>query len=501
MTSPDPREIWFLTGSQAMYGEETLRQVAEQSTAIVAEMAAHGALPVRLVWKPVLTDADAIRRVCRQAAGTDTCVGVIAWMHTFSPAKMWIAGLDALDKPLLHLHTQANVELPWATIDMDFMNLNQAAHGDREFGYIQSRLGVARKTVAGHVSDPRVVERVGIWARAALGLADMRTMRVARFGDNMRDVAVTEGDKVAAQWTFGVSVNTYGVNDLVEAVDAVADTRITDLVKQYADGYRLADELRESGERHRSLRYAARIELGLRDFLDAGRFGAFTTNFEDLGGLRQLPGLAVQRLMADGYGFGGEGDWKTAVLVRTLKTMAYGLPGGTSFMEDYTYHLEPGAQLILGAHMLEVCPSIAAGTPSCEIHPLSIGGREDPVRLVFDAAPGPAVVIGLADMGDRFRLVANTVDVVEPLQPLPRLPVARAVWRPHPDLTTSAESWLVAGGPHHTALSTALTAEHLADLADMAGVELVAIDANTTVTQLHKEIRWNQAYYRLARGL
>jgi L-arabinose isomerase len=500
MTPPEVREVWFLTGSQGMYGDETLRQVAEQSTRIAEVLDRDEGIAVDVVWKPVLTNSDAIRRMCLDASAADRCIGVIAWMHTFSPAKMWIAGLDALSKPLLHLHTQANVELPWASIDMDFMNLNQAAHGDREFGYIQTRLGVARKTVAGHVDHPSVRARIGTWVRAATGHAEMRTLRVARFGDNMRDVAVTEGDKVAAQLNFGVSVNTYGVNDLVAAVESISAERITDLVKEYDDTYRVAAPLRAGGDRHASLRYAAQIELGLRDFLTDGDFGAFTTNFEDLGGLRQLPGLAVQRLMADGFGFGGEGDWKTSILVRTLKTMSVGLSGGTSFMEDYTYHLEPGREVILGAHMLEVCPSIAAATPTCEIHPLGIGGRDDPVRLVFDAAPGPAVVVGLSDLGDRFRLVANDIDVVAPLEPLPRLPVARAVWRPRPSLATSAESWLTAGGPHHTALTSALTSEHLADLAEMAAVELLTIDADTTVRQFVKEIRWNQAYYRLAKG-
>ncbi|QKW38077.1 L-arabinose isomerase [Actinomadura sp. NAK00032] len=493
------REIWFLTGSQALYGDDTLRQVAEQSGAIAARLGE--ALPVALRWRPVLTDADAIRRTCLDASADDSCVGVIAWMHTFSPAKMWIAGLDALTKPLLHLHTQANVELPWHSIDMDFMNLNQAAHGDREFGYIQSRLGVARKTVAGHVSDPAVGARVAAWARAAAAHHELRTLRLARFGDNMRDVAVTEGDKVEAQLRFGVSVNTYGVNDLVGVVDGVSDDGVTELVKEYEERYDVVPALRAGGDRHDALRYGARIELGLRTFLDEGGFKAFTTNFEDLGGLRQLPGLAVQRLMADGYGFGGEGDWKTATLLRTLKTAAAGLPGGTSFMEDYTYHLEPGNELILGAHMLEVCPSVAAGRPSLEIHPLSIGGREDPVRLVFDAAPGPAVVVGLADMGDRFRLVANEIEVVAPPEPLPMLPVARAVWRPQPDLRTSTEAWLTAGAPHHTVLSAALGTEVLDDLAEMAGVELLTIDAGTTMRQFTKEIRWNQAYHRLALGL
>ncbi|MFI9318285.1 L-arabinose isomerase [Kitasatospora aureofaciens] len=497
----DGRQVWFLTGSQGLYGEQTLRQVAEQSQRIAAALDGDPAMPVGVVWKPVLTDASAIRRICLEANSADDCIGLIAWMHTFSPAKMWIAGLDALQKPLLHLHTQANVELPWDSIDMDFMNLNQAAHGDREFGYIQSRLGVARKTVAGHVSDPTVAARVATWARAAAGRAELRGLRLARFGDNMRDVAVTEGDKVEAQRRFGVSVNTYGVNDLVAAVDATDDGDVTALVKEYEDNYRLVPELRAGGERHDSLRYAARIELGLRGFLEQGGFKAFTTNFEDLGGLRQLPGLAVQRLMADGYGFGGEGDWKTATLLRTLKVTSGGLAGGTSFMEDYTYHLEFGRELILGAHMLEVCPSIAADTPSCEIHPLSIGGREDPVRLVFDAEPGPAVVVGLADLGDRFRLVANEVDVVAPPAPLPHLPVARAVWEPRPDLHTSTEAWLTAGGPHHTVLSRAVGAEELDDLAEMLGVELLLIDEETSLRRFTKELRWNQAYHRLAQGL
>ncbi|MCG5217832.1 L-arabinose isomerase [Streptosporangium sp. KLBMP 9127] len=492
-------KLWFLTGSQGLYGEDTLRQVAEQSGRIAAALTE--ALPFEIVWQPVLTDATAIRRMCLDANSDDACIGLIAWMHTFSPAKMWIAGLDTLRKPLLHLHTQANVELPWSSIDMDFMNLNQAAHGDREFGHIQSRLGVPRKTVAGHVSDPAVTARIGAWARAAAGRAEVDSLTLARFGDNMRDVAVTEGDKVEAQFRFGVSVNTYGVNDLVEVVDAVADADVTELVKEYEECYLVAPELRAGGERHESLKYAGRIELGMRQFLEAGGFRAFTTNFEDLGGLRQLPGLAVQRLMADGYGFGGEGDWKTSVLLRTLKVMSAGLPGGTSFMEDYTYHLTPGEEVILGAHMLEVCPSVAAGIPSCEIHPLSIGGREDPVRLVFDAEPGPAIVVGLADMGDRFRLVANEIDVVPPLAPLPSLPVARAVWRPRPDLRTSAESWLTAGAPHHTVLSAAVGREELTDFADMLGVELLVIDADTTTRQFTRELRWNQAYHRLARGL
>ncbi len=498
---PHELEIWFLTGSQHLYGPEVIDQVAEHAAQIAAALDASPHLPVKVVTKPVLTESDSIRRALLDATATDSCIGVIAWMHTFSPAKMWITGLDALRKPLLHLHTQANQALPWAEIDMDFMNLNQAAHGDREFASVQTRMGVARKTVTGHVEDPEVARRVGVWARAALGKNALAGMRLARFGDNMRNVAVTDGDKVEAERRFGVSVNTWGVNDLVAVVDQVADVDVDKLCQEYADTYDVAAELLPTGERHESLRYGARIELGLRAFLTEGGFTAFTTNFEDLGGLRQLPGLAVQRLMADGYGFGGEGDWKTSTMLRTLKVVADGLPGGTSFMEDYTYHLVPGEERILGAHMLEVCPSIAAARPSLEIHPLGIGGREDPVRLVFDAAPGAGFVLGMADLGERFRFVANEVEVVPPTEPLPNLPVARAVWRPTPDLRTSTEAWLMAGGPHHTVLSTALTSEHLDDFADMTGTELVLVDADTTVRALTKELRWNAAYHRLAQGL
>ncbi|GII25998.1 L-arabinose isomerase [Planosporangium mesophilum] len=494
-------QLWFLTGSQHLYGPETLDQVAGQSRQIQRMLSDSGEIGAEIAWKPVLTDAPAIRQVMLAANTDPACVGVIAWMHTFSPAKMWISGLDALRKPLLHLHTQVNMSLPWGSIDMDFMNLNQAAHGDREFGFIQTRLGVARKTVAGHASDPALVARIAGWARAAAGYDHLRALRLARFGDNMRDVAVTEGDKVEAELRFGVSVNTYGVNDLVDVVDAVCDDAVDALVVEYADAYRLAPELARGGDRHDSLRYAARIEVGLRRFLTDGGFGAFTTNFEDLGGLRQLPGLAVQRLMADGYGFGGEGDWKTSALLAAVKAMGAGTGRGASFMEDYTYHFGPGEPKILGAHMLEVCPSIAAAQPSCEIHPLGIGGREDPVRLVFDATPGAGVVIGLVDLGDRFRFVANEIEVVAPDQPLPNLPVARAVWKPAPSLATSTESWLIAGGPHHTVLTQAVDAETLQDFAHMLRTELVLIDSNTTTSTFNDRLRWNQAYYRLAQGL
>ncbi len=491
--------VWFLTGSQGLYGPETVAQVEQQSRQIVAQLN-DADLPVDVEWKPVLTDSGDIHRAVLAANADPDCIGLIAWMHTFSPAKMWITGLDALRTPLLHLHTQANVSLPWSEIDMDFMNLNQAAHGDREFGYIQTRLGVPRKTVAGHVSDPLVIARITAWQRAALGVSAVRSLKLARFGDNMRDVAVTEGDKVEAQLRFGVSVNTYGVTELVEAVDSTTDADVDTLIDTYLELYDVAPELRPDGERHESLRYGARQELGLRSFLTDGGFGAFTTNFEDLAGLRQLPGLAVQRLMADGYGFGGEGDWKTSVMLHTIKAMGAGTGRGTSFMEDYTYHFGPGQPKILGSHMLEVCPTIAAERPRVEIHPLGIGNREDPVRLVFDASPGNAVVVGICDLGDRFRLVLNEVDVTAPDEPLPKLPVARAVWEPQPSLATSAECWITAGGPHHTVLSQGVGTEEIADFAELIGVELLIIDRNTLPRQFAQEIRWNQAYYRLASG-
>jgi L-arabinose isomerase len=494
-------EVWFLTGSQDLYGEETLRQVAENSGKIAAALDAAESIPVRVVWKPVVKNAEAILATLVDAGATEKCVGVIAWMHTFSPAKMWIAGLQALTKPLLHLHTQFNRDLPWGEIDMDFMNLNQAAHGDREFAHVEARLSLRRKTVAGHWQAKAVRDRIGTWARAACGLYEARHLKLARFGDNMRNVAVTDGDKVSAQMQFGVSVNGFGVSDLSDAVRAMAETKVDDLVAEYEATYAVAGTLRVGGPDHEALREAARIELALREFMDEGGFGAITDTFENLDGLRQLPGIAAQRLMADGYGFGAEGDWKTAVMVRLVKVMSRGLPGGTSFMEDYTYHLDPAEPMVLGAHMLEVCPSIAAGKPSCEIHPLSIGGRADPVRLVFDAAPGPAIVAALMDMGDRFRILVNEIDLVSPPRPMPRLPVGRAVWKPRPDFSTATEAWLEAGGSHHTVLSKAVGTDVLADFAEMAGVEFLVIDAGTTVPAFKRELRWNSAYYHLARGL
>jgi L-arabinose isomerase len=495
------REVWFLTGSQNLYGDDTLRQVAEQSQEIARVLEMSSDIPVTVRWKPVLKDSESIRRMALEVNAADNVIGVIAWMHTFSPAKMWIVGLDSLRKPMLHLHTQANVALPWSEIDFDFMNLNQAAHGDREFGYIQTRLNVARKTVVGHVSSRAVQESIGTWSRAAAGWAASRTLKLARFGDNMRYVAVTEGDKTEAELRFGVQVNTWGVNDLVEAVDAALDADVDALVAEYQELYDVVPELRTGAERHESLRYSARIELGLRSFLEAGGFSAFTTSFEDLGGLRQLPGLAVQRLMADGYGFGAEGDWKTAILVRVANVMGAGLPGGASLMEDYTYHLTPGEEKILGAHMLEVSPSLTTSRPSLEIHPLGIGGKEDPVRLVFDADPGPAIVVALSDMRDRFRLVANVVTNVPRDAPMPNLPVGRAVWEPQPDFATSAAAWLIAGAAHHTVMSTAVGLDVFRDFAEMSRTELLIIDESTTLREFQKEVRWNAAYYRLAQGL
>ena len=495
------REVWFLVGSQSLYGEETLRQVAEQSQDVARALEASSDIPVSIVWKPVLTGSAAIRRAILDANADDNVVGLIAWMHTFSPAKMWIAGLDALQKPLLHLHTQANVALPWADIDFDFMNLNQAAHGDREFGYIESRLNIPRTTVVGHVSDPAVTSRVGSWTRAAAGRAATRSMKLARFGDNMRYVAVTEGDKTEAELRFGVQVNSWGVTELADAVAAASEDAIDELIAEYLESYDVVPELLPGAARHQSLRDGAAIEVGLRAFLEAGGFSAFTTNFEDLGTLKQLPGLAVQRLMADGYGFGAEGDWKTAVLVRTASVMGAGLPGGASLMEDYTYDLTPGSELILGAHMLEVSPSLSSAKASLEIHPLGIGGKDDPVRLVFTADAGPAVVVALSDMRDRFRLVANVVENVGLPEPMPKLPVGRAVWKPAPDFRTSATAWLTAGAAHHTVMSTQLGIDVLRDFAAMSGVELLVIDAETTSESFGREVRWNAAYWRLANGI
>ena len=490
-------KIWFLTGSQHLYGPEAIEQVGAHSREIAAYLDSAAAIPPEIVYKPVLTTAEEIYSICSEANTNAQCLGVIAWMHTFSPAKNWIAGLTALQKPLLHLHTQYNRDIPWSEIDMDFMNLNQAAHGDREFGFMMSRLRLRRKVVVGHWRDETVQGQVGVWARAAAAWAETQNLKVARFGDNMRAVAVTEGDKVAAQVQFGYQVNGYGVGDLAAVVDQVSDAEIDALAAEYEASYQVSADLRTGGARHDSIREAARIEIGLTQFLQDGDFGAFTTTFEDLHGLAQLPGLSVQRLMAAGYGFGAEGDWKTAALLRSLKVMAEGMEGGTSFMEDYTYHFHPDNMAVLGAHMLEVCPSIAVGQPSLEVHPLGIGGKADPARLVFNTPAGAALNASLVDMGDRFRMIVNTVDVIEPEAPLPKLPVARALWRPQPNLQVGAAAWIYAGGAHHTVFSQALNAEHIYDFSEMAGVEYVQIDKSTELRQFKNELRWNDVAYKL----
>ena len=494
-------EIWFLTGSQHLYGPKTLEQVAVHSREIAATLGASAHMPVNVVFKPVLTTSEAIKELCLEANSAPNCIGLITWMHTFSPAKMWIAGLTALKKPFAHLHTQYNREIPWSEIDMNFMNLNQAAHGDREFGFIGSRLRLERKVVVGHWQDNDVQHELGVWARAAAAWADWQGAKVARFGDNMRDVAVTEGDKVAAQIQFGYNVHGYGVGDLVRAVNDASEADVDKMVQAYLDEYDVVLALRPGGERNTSLREGARIEVGMRNFLDAGNFKAFTTTFEDLHGLSQLPGLAVQRLMRDGYGFGAEGDWKTSALVRAMKVMASGLKGGVSFMEDYTYHFSASGDKVLGAHMLEICESIASNKPRVEILPLSIGGKADPVRLIFDANTGPALGASIMDMGQRFRMVANVVDVIPTDEPLPKLPVARAYWLPRPNLKTAAAAWIYAGGAHHTSFSYAVTAEHLHDFAAMAGIEFLLIDESTRVEEFKDKLRWNDLYYHLAKGL
>ena len=496
-----PYEIWFVTGSQHLYGPKTLEQVAKHSQEIAQALSGSSHIPVKVVFKPVLTTPEAIHTLCLQANSASNCIGLITWMHTFSPAKMWIAGLSALKKPFLHLHTQYNAEIPWAEIDMNFMNLNQAAHGDREFGFIGSRMRLNRKVVVGHWKDDEVQRSLGVWARAACAWADWQGAKIARFGDNMREVAVTEGDKVEAQMRLGYAVYGYGVGDLVQVVNQISEAEIDAMIEAYYAEYEVAPELQKGGDMYASLREAAQIEAGMRAFLTAGGFKAFTTTFEDLHGLAQLPGLAVQRLMVDGYGFGAEGDWKTSALVRAMKVMGTGLSGGTSFMEDYTYHFSPSGDKVLGAHMLEVCPSIASGKSRLEIHQLSIGGKEDPARLVFDTLTGPALNASIMDMGSRFRLLVNTVEVVPTDEPLPKLPVARALWIPQPNLKVAAAAWIHAGGAHHTGFSQALTSEHLQDFAEIADLEFLLIDENTDLNAFKKELRWNDLYYYLARGI
>ena len=487
-------ELWFITGSQHLYGEETLRQVAEHSGAIAKALNGASQIPVSVVFKPTVKTPEEIYNVCMEANTARNCIGIIAWMHTFSPAKMWIGGLKILQKPLLHLHTQFNRDIPWGEIDMDFMNLNQSAHGDREFGFMVARLRMNRKVVAGHWQDEEVLGELGIWARAAAGWHDWQGARFVRFGDNMRYVAVTDGDKVEAEYKFGYSVNTHGIGDLVKVIGEVEEKVVDALIEEYRDSYTISSSLL-NGQKA-SLREAARIEAGLRQFLQNGNFKGFSDTFEDLHGMVQLPGIAAQRLMHEGYGFAGEGDWKTAALVRAMKVMATGLPGGNSFMEDYTYHFEPGNQLVLGAHMLEICSSIAAGKPSCEIHPLGIGGKADPVRLVFNVAEGPALNASIVDMGNRFRLLVNEVEAVAPRHELPRLPVARVLWKPLPDMKTGCAAWILAGGAHHTCYSQNLSSQYLIDFAEMAGIECVLIGKDANLHQLKNELRWSEVYYK-----
>ncbi|NND08032.1 MAG: L-arabinose isomerase [Saprospiraceae bacterium] len=488
-------QIWFVTGSQHLYGEETLIKVKAHTEAIVKGLTNESEIAVDIVGKSVMTNTSDIVSLCHQANAADCCVGLILWMHTFSPAKMWINGLKILQKPMLHLHTQYNRDIPWSTIDMDFMNLNQTAHGGREFGFLNAVMGTRRKVVVGHWTDDHVIQQISSWSRVARGWQMMQCMKVVRFGDNMREVAVTEGNKVSAQIQFGFSVDGFGLGDLVNRVESIEEKDVDHLVDEYQDIYHLAGELRKGKEKHSSLRDAAKIELGLRRFLEEGEFSAFTTTFENLHGLHQLPGIAVQRLMADGYGFGAEGDWKTAALLRTMKLMSSGLSGGTSFMEDYTYHFAPGNKLVLGAHMLEICPSIAGSKPSCEIHPLSIGGKKDPVRLVFNSRPGRALNVALIDLGHRFRLLVNTVEVVEEEMNMPNLPVARALWKPEPSLATAAAAWILAGGAHHTCFSQALSVASMEDFSEMAGIELIVIDEGADLRGIKNELRWNEGSY------
>ena len=494
-------EVWFVIGSQHLYGPETLKEVEEHSKEIAGFFNKSSKIPVSVVFKPVMTGPDEIANICIEANSSRNCIGVITWCHTFSPSKMWINGLKVLQKPILHLHTQYNRDLPWAQIDMDFMNLNQSAHGDREHGFIMARMRIERKVVVGHWQENEVQERIGVWTRAAAAWADFQGAKIARFGDNMREVAVTEGDKVEAQIKFGLSVNTYGVGDIVKVISEVPDAAIDSLVKEYADMYQIAAAGKPGGPLHRNVRYQARIELGIKSFLEQGGFKGFTTTFEDLHGLEQLPGLASQRLMAIGYGFGAEGDWKHAALVRALKVMGADLKGGCSFMEDYTYHLNPKGMKVLGAHMLEICPTIASGKAKIEVHPLGIGGKADPARLVFSVPAGPAVNASLIDMGNRFRMIVNVVDCVKPGADLPKLPVARALWVPQPNLKDGAAAWILAGGAHHTAFSQAVTFEYIEDFSAMAGIEFLCIDNDTTIRNFKNELRWNAAYYFLMGNL
>jgi L-arabinose isomerase len=490
-------EVWFVTGSQHLYGPEILEQVQKHAEEIAASLNKEAVIPVTILCKKIITTPVEIYAACAEANQNNNCIGLITWMHTFSPAKMWINGLKILMKPIMHLHTQFNRDIPWPAIDMDFMNLNQSAHGDREFGFIMSRMRIQRKVITGHWQNHQVVGQIADWTRAAAGWNDWQGAKFLRFGDNMRQVAVTEGDKVEAELKFGYSVNTHGIGDLVEFIRSVTEEETDSLVEEYDRVYRLAEELKKGKSKHNSLREAAKIELGLKKFLESGNFKGFTDTFEDLHGMKQLPGIASQRLMQAGYGFAGEGDWKTSALVRAMKVMASGLPGGNSFMEDYTYHFEPGNEMVLGAHMLEICPSISDEKASCEIHPLGIGGKEDPVRLVFNGKAGPALNASVIDMGERFRMLVNTVEAVKPPQDLPKLPVARVLWKPLPNMQDACSAWILAGGAHHTCYSQNLSVGCLEDFAMMAGIEFVFIGKGTNIYQFKNELRWNDLYYKL----
>ena len=490
-------DLWFVVGSQHLYGPKTLQQVAAHAEQIAAGINAAGTLPMRLVLKPTVTDADGILALCREANHDERCAGLVTWMHTFSPARMWIAGLSALGKPFMQLHTQFNVEVPWASMDMNFMNLNQTAHGGREYGFVAARLRKPHSVVVGHWQDAQVQAELADWGRVAAAVHDSRRLKVARFGDNMREVAVTEGDKVEAQIRFGYAVNGHALGDLAARVDAVSDEHVRLLVDEYAHTYELAAHVRPGGPKHAALHDAARIELGLEGFLRDGGFNAFTTTFENLHGLKQLPGLAVQRLMEKGYGFGAEGDWKSAALLRAVKTLGRGSGLGASFMEDYTYDLTPGQELVIGAHMLEVCPSLAAeGRPLLDVQPLSIGKKEDPARLIFTARSGRAVHTTLLDLGNRFRMISHEVDVIAPPHELPRLPTARAVYRPLPDLFRGTQAWIHAGGGHHTIFSQGVGIDQLRTFAEAFDIEFIHIGAHTDIARLKQELRWGEASFQ-----
>lgn len=492
-------KFWFCTGSQDLYGDECLGHVAEHSRIMVDRLNQSGVLPYEVVWKPTLLTNTMIRQTFNEANADETCAGVITWMHTFSPAKSWILGLQEYRKPLLHLHTQFNREIPYDSIDMDFMNENQAAHGDREYGHIVSRMKIERKVIVGFWDDKVVQERIASWMRTAIGVIESSHIRVMRIADNMRNVAVTEGDKVEAQIKFGWEVDAYPVNEIAEAVKEVSKGDTDALVEEYYDKYEILLEGRDAAEFRKHVAVQAQIEIGFERFLEEKNYQAIVTHFGDLGSLQQLPGLAIQRLMEKGYGFGGEGDWKTAAMVRLMKIMTQGKKDakGTSFMEDYTYNLVPGKEGILEAHMLEVCPTIAEGPISIKCQPLSMGDREDPARLVFTSKTGKGVATSLIDLGDRFRLIINDVNCKKVEQPMPKLPVATAFWTPEPNLQTGAEAWILAGGAHHTAFSYDLTAEQMGDWAAAMGIEAVYIDKDTTIRNLKNELRWNEAAFRL----